>query len=197
MTTREKDIERFDRWADTYEDSRLQRIIFDPVHQATLDLAAAVVPQPADVLDVGCGTGKLLRRVHARWPQAHLIGVDPAEGMIEVAKRLTPDAAFYTGRAETLPLPDASVDLAFSTISFHHWHDQATGIRDVARVLRPGGYFILVDMSFPHWLLKIFRVRRVHSRVGMQKLFNQAGLQVQVQQPLTPRRMLATVGKKP
>ncbi|HLI09213.1 MAG TPA: class I SAM-dependent methyltransferase [Ktedonobacteraceae bacterium] len=193
----EKDIERFDQWSDRYENSWLQRVIFDPTHQETLALAAEIIPQPADVLDVGCGTGKLLRRVHARWPQTHLIGVDPAEGMIEIAKRQTPYATFYTGMAETLPLQDASVDLALSTISFHHWQDQAAGVRAIARVLRPGGYFILVDMSFPGWLLQVFRQRRVHDRPQMRALFNQAGLQVQTQQSLTWRRVLATVGKKP
>lgn len=190
----EKDIERFDQWSDKYENSWMQRVFFDPAHQKTLALVAKVVPQPADVLDVGCGTGKLLRRVHARWPQAHLIGVDPADGMIEMAKRLTPNATFYTGMAEALPLPDASVDLALSTLSFHHWQDQAAGIRDIARVLRPGGYFILVDMSFPHWLLQVFRQKRVHSRTRLQALFKQAGLQVETQQKVG--RLLATVGKK-
>jgi ubiquinone/menaquinone biosynthesis C-methylase UbiE len=98
--------------------------------------------------------------------------------------------------AEKLPLQDASVDLALSTISFHHWQNQPAGIREVARVLRPGGYFILADMSLPDWLLQVFRLKRVHSRARMQALFNQAGLQVQTQQALTWRRLLATVGKK-
>ena len=191
---RTKDIERFDQWSDTYEHSWMQRVFFDPAHQKTLDLAAKVVPQPADVLDVGCGTGKLLRRVHARWPQAHLIGVDPATGMIEVAKGLTPGAAFSAGMAEALPLPDSSVDLALSTLSFHHWQDQAAGIREVARVLRPGGYFILVDAAFAAWLAQILRMKRFHSPAQMYALFTQAGLQVEAQRRFGG--VLATVGKK-
>ena len=193
---RVKDIERFDQWSDSYEDSWLQRVLFEPTHRATLALAAQLIPQAASVLDIGCGTGKLLRQACASWPQAQLIGVDPADGMIEVAKRLTPAATFYTGMAEALPLPDSSVDLALSTLSFHHWQDQAAGIRDIARVLRPGGYFILVDMSFPHWLLQLVRLKRVHSRAGIQTLFHQAELQVQRQQALTWRRVLATASKK-
>ena len=101
MTTkhREKDIERFDQWASTYEHSWLQRAFFDRAHQATLALAADIVHQPVSVLDVGCGTGKLLRRATTYWPEAQLIGVDPANGMIEMAKRLTPNATFSTGMA--------------------------------------------------------------------------------------------------
>jgi ubiquinone/menaquinone biosynthesis C-methylase UbiE len=198
MTTKQhkKDIERFDQWAGTYENSWLQRVFFDRAHQATIALAADIVHQPTSVLDVGCGTGKLLRRASTYWPQAQLIGVDPANGMIEMAKRLTPNATFATGMAEALPLQDASVDLALSTISFHHWQDQAAGIREVARVLRPGGYFILVDVSFPDWLLRVFRSQHFHSPAQLRALFTQAGLHVQTQQMLAWRRWLATVGNK-
>jgi ubiquinone/menaquinone biosynthesis C-methylase UbiE len=198
MTTkhRKKDVERFDEWASTYENSWLQRVFFDPAHQATLALAAETVHQPANVLDIGCGTGKLLRRAYTYWPQAQLIGVDPANGMIEMAKRLTPNAIFHTGVAETLPLQDASVDLALSTLSFHHWQDQAAGIGEVARVLRPGGHFILVDVIFPDWFVRVFRFKRFHSSAQMRTLFVQAGFHVQTQQTLAWRKWLATVGKK-
>lgn len=145
---------------------------------------------------MGCGTGKLLRRAATYWPQAHLIGIDPTNGMIEMAKRLTPDATFSPGTAEALPLQDASVDLALSTSSFHHWQDQATGLREIARVLRPGGYFLLVDVSFPGWLVRVVRLKRFHSPAGLRTLFIQAGFHVQEQQALAWRRWLATVGKK-
>src|SRR2546423_7076859 len=102
--------------------------------------------------------------------------------MIEMAKRLTPNATFFTGMAEALPLQDASVDLALSTISFHHWHDQAAGIREIARVLRPGGYFLLVDLSFPDWLVRGFRLKCVPSRARLPAPFNQPGLPVQRQE---------------
>ncbi len=198
MTTkhRENDIERFDQWASTYEHSWLQRAFFDRAHQATLALAAGIVHQPVSVLDVGCGTGKLLRRAHTYWPEAQLIGVDPANSMVEMAKRLTPNATFSTGMAEALPLQGSSVDLALSTSSFHHWQDQAAGLREIARVLRPGGYFILVDASFPDWLVRVFRVKRFHSPAQLRHLFIQAGLHVQRQQTLAWRRWLATVGNK-
>jgi ubiquinone/menaquinone biosynthesis C-methylase UbiE len=193
---REKDVERFGQWASSYEQSWLQQSFFDPAHQATLALAASVIHQPASVLDVGCGTGKLLRRANSLWPEAQLFGVDAADGMVEVAKRLTPNATFYTGMAEALPLPDISIDLALSTISFHHWQNQAAGVREVARVLRPGGYFILVDFSFPGWLVRGFHLKRVHSPAQMRTLFEQAGLHVQMQQKHSWRRWLATVGQK-
>jgi SAM-dependent methyltransferase len=121
-----RDVQRFERWSRTYEESWMQRRLFSRVHAAVLDLAATASP-PAVVLDVGCGTGRLLRAAAARWPEAQLIGVDPAQGMVDVARELTPGATFHRGLAEALPLADASVDLVTSTLSFHHWRDQAAG----------------------------------------------------------------------
>ena len=193
---REKDIEHFDQWSSTYENSWMQRAFFDQIHQAALSLAASIFHQPECVLDVGCGTGRLLRRAYRYWPEAQLIGVDPAQGMIEKAKLLTPNATFFTAMAESLPLQDNSVDFALSTTSFHHWQDQAAGIREITRVLRPGGYFMLVDISLPNWLVRVFRLKRVHSPAQMRTLFTQAGLHVQAQQKLAWRRWLATVGNK-
>ena len=192
----EKDIEHFDQWSSSYENSWMQRAFFDQTHQAVLALAAGIVHEPESVLDVGCGTGRLLRRAYRYWPEAQLIGVDPADGMIERAKLLTPNATFFTSMAETLPLPDASVDLSLSTTSFHHWQDQEAGIREIARVLRPGGYFILVDISIPEWLERVVSLERFHSPAQMRTLFDHAGLYVQTQQKLAWRRWLATVGKK-
>ena len=193
---RERDIKHFDQWSSSYESSWMQRAFFDPTHQAVLALAASIVHQPECVLDAGCGTGRLLRRAYRYWPDAQLIGVDPADGMIERAKLLTPNATFYTSMAEALPLEDASVDLALSTTSFHHWQDQAAGIREIVRVLRPGGYFILVDISVPEWFVGAVRLKRFHSPAQFRTLFIQAGLQVQAQRTLAWRRWLATVGKK-
>src|SRR5581483_8591423 len=131
---RAHDVEIFECWGSTYEHSWMQQRLFDPVHSTILQQAESRF-KPANVLDIGCGSGRLLRKAHDYWPQARHCGVDPAQGMLEVARQLTPEARFSLGAAEALPLEDASVDLAISTISFHHWQDQAAGLREVARVL--------------------------------------------------------------
>ncbi len=51
-----------------------------------------------------------------RWPEAQLIGVDLAEGMLEVARRLAPDITFHVGTAEALPLSDASVEAQYALL---------------------------------------------------------------------------------
>ncbi|GHO58524.1 MULTISPECIES: class I SAM-dependent methyltransferase [Ktedonobacter] len=187
------DVELFERWGSTYERSWMQQRLFDPVHTAVLQQAASHF-QPANVLDIGCGSGRLLRKVHAYWPETHLLGVDPAQKMLEVARKLTPEAHFYRGSGEALPLEDASVDLALSTISFHHWRDQAAGVREVARVLRPGGYFLLADFTAPAWLTWLYP--RVHSTAQMRALFEQAGLEVQAQLGPVARFVRITIGTR-
>jgi ubiquinone/menaquinone biosynthesis C-methylase UbiE len=192
---RAQDVERFDRWGSTYERSWMQQRLFDPVHSAVLQQAESRF-KPASVLDIGCGSGRLLRKVHGYWPEAHLSGVDPAQGMLSVARQLTPAARFSMGSGEALPLEDASVDLALSTISFHHWQDQAAGLREVARVLRPGGCFLLADFTCPTWLVWLLPRSRFHSSAQMRALFEQAGLDVQAQPAPVSRFVRITIGTR-
>jgi ubiquinone/menaquinone biosynthesis C-methylase UbiE len=196
VATQDKELRHFDRWSRTYEDSFFQWFLFDRVHRAVLNLVAHRT-EPRSLLDVGCGTGRLLRAAHLRWPNAELIGVDPTPGMLNVARGLTPDATFHAGFAESLPLPDACVDVALSTISFHHWKDHAAGVCEVARVLRPGGFFFLTDLYFPTWVSRLTRHPRAPEPARICVLFSEAGLQVIMQQRLSPRYTLATVGVRP
>jgi trans-aconitate methyltransferase len=87
------DVGRFDEWGPTYERHWMQRWIMDPVQKSVLEMAAQSVPQPRTILDIGCGTGRLLRQAAARFPQAQLDGVDPAEGMIKQGMALLPQGS--------------------------------------------------------------------------------------------------------
>jgi ubiquinone/menaquinone biosynthesis C-methylase UbiE len=133
--------------------------MFGPVHDAVLDALAAAGPAPHDVLDVGCGTGRLLEAAARRWDQVQFTGVDASKAMIVEAQRKHDGDvrfAFKQADAAALPLESASFDAALSTMSFHHWGDQAAGIREVGRVLRPGGLFVLADVDAP--LLFLWRL---------------------------------------
>jgi ubiquinone/menaquinone biosynthesis C-methylase UbiE len=150
--------DHFDRWAPRYDRSLLQRLMFEPIHEAVLTAYSAAAPAPGDVLDVGCGTGRLLEAAGRRWGEVRLTGVDVSDAMIAEARRKHErDARFRFERADaaTLPLDTAAFDAAFSTMSFHHWADQLAGVREVARVLRPGGLFVLADIEVP--LLTLLR----------------------------------------
>lgn len=144
-------------------------------------------------MDVGCGTGRLLRAASVRWPEAQLIGVDPAREMISQANRLYPNAAFKLAPAESLPLPDESADIVLSSISFHHWADQKKGIQEIARVLRPGGLFCLADQTI--LLTRLFG-GRVKSRRQIRALLTGAGLVVRRHQRFRARFVLITLAQK-
>jgi len=149
---RDRDIAAFDVRAPGYESGWLGRL-HHQIADRTADLALTLTPAPQRVLDVGCGTGYLLRQLAARCPQAELAGIDPAPAMIEAARAASADdrLQLVAGTAEDLPWPAGTFDLVVSTTSFDHWADQRAGLAQCARVLAPGGWLVLTD-QFSAWL---------------------------------------------
>jgi ubiquinone/menaquinone biosynthesis C-methylase UbiE len=190
------DVERFERWSSTYERSWIQRFL-DDLHSFMLEVVGAAAPElrPKVILDIGCGTGRLLRRAATRWPAAQLVGVDAAAGMIESARKLAPMATFHQAFAESLPLTDASVDLVLSAVSLHHWQDAAKGMLEVQRVLRFGGIFCLADISIPRWLAKAFR-SKAKSRATIRELLSRAELEPRVQRRTSAGIVLVSLAMK-
>lgn len=117
-----------------------------------------------NILDIGCGTGALSFALATQCgPDAHVTGVDISEGMLRrasaKARQIGSNAcSFVHGSAELLPLPDSSIDLAVSSSSFHFWGDTNAGLREIARVLKPGGTLLLLDWSDDFWACKLCSV---------------------------------------
>ena len=194
-STPNADVERFDRWAATYDQSVMQRLYFAPVHSKMLDLLVREGPPepPRCIIDVGCGTGRLLRGASFHWPAAQLFGVDPAEQMVAEATRLNPNATFKLASAESLPFHDQTADLVLSSLSFHHWANQNKGVQEIARVLRPGGVFCLADHTIG---LTRLLGEKVKSREQIRALLIDAGLAIRKHQRLGMRFVLITVAQK-
>jgi SAM-dependent methyltransferase len=97
------------------------------------------------VVDIGCGPGGATRRAAKRG--ATVVGVDPAPVMLRVARSLTRSRAvrFIEGSAEALPLPDDFATVIWTIASVHHWRDLDASLREVRRVLQPGGRFVAVE----------------------------------------------------
>jgi ubiquinone/menaquinone biosynthesis C-methylase UbiE len=135
---------------------------------ASAELALQEVREPMALLDVGCGAGTLLRTLASRLPgTVDLAGVDPAPKMIEIGRASLKDDTrirLQQGFAERLPFEDASFDLVVSTVSFHHWADQALGLREVARVLNVGGTLVLADHFAAGWLRVVNVIARRRMR---------------------------------
>jgi SAM-dependent methyltransferase len=137
-------------------DNVVGRLVLGPLFRSiAADVAAvasASAPDGARVLEVGCGPGRLSIRLAQRYGLA-VTGLDLDPAMIERARanagRLReggePGPSFLVGDAASLQFPDGSFDLVVSTLSMHHWADQAAGLAEIGRVLRPGGRALVWD----------------------------------------------------
>ena len=134
----------FDRMAADFD---LFLPLIEPVGLAVLGHLPKL-PEGANVLDVACGTGEPGLTLARLSPSVHLLGIDSAAGMIEMARRkaayqhLT-KARFEVASAETLSCADGSMDAVISRFGLMLFGDTAVSARQLARVLRPGGHFSL------------------------------------------------------
>ncbi len=94
------------------------------------------LPDGSRLLDVGCGTGQLLRRLGGRF---HRAGCDPAEEMIRRARERNPGVELRVATAESLPYEDAAFDAALCIEVMRYLADPEPALGELARVLRPGG----------------------------------------------------------
>jgi ubiquinone/menaquinone biosynthesis C-methylase UbiE len=118
-------------------------------------LEHAVIVGGEEVLDVGCGTGTLAIAALRRVPDLKMTGLDADATILARARRKAAAAGleirFDEGRSTALPYPDKSVDLALSTLLFHHLPDDAKHqtAAELVRVLRPGGRMVVGDLGRP------------------------------------------------
>ena len=113
--------------------------------------AAGLMPA-GTAADLGCGPGYLTIELARGAPGLHVTGVDLSDAMLTQAfsnvrlAGMAHQTDFRTGDVAALPFPTASLDLVVSTLSLHHWDDPTPVFDEVARVLRPGGAFLLCDL---------------------------------------------------
>ena len=129
--------------------------VLSGLYERVADEVAPSLPT-GSVLEVGSGPGRLAVLMSHRAPGLEAVGVDISPEMVERAARRVEEAGlgervrFEVGDVSALPFPDASFDGAVSTLSLHHWPDQARGLAEIYRVLKPGAEARIYDLA--HWL---------------------------------------------
>ncbi|GAA3192169.1 class I SAM-dependent methyltransferase [Actinocorallia longicatena] len=162
---------RFERWAEHYDASQLQRVLYEPVHREV----AAGIDGRGRLLDIGCGTGRLLRYLAGRRQGLDLVGLDASTAMAARARTAAGTARVVVGRAERLPFAAEVFDVVLVTLSLSHWDDPGAGLAEIGRVCRPGALIMIADVMCPGELgramrargLTVTSVRRVPSVAGI------------------------------
>lgn len=160
-----QEVQRAPRFVSALRFDTLTRL-YDPVVRITTRedtvkealLAAAQLHGARRLLDVGCGTGTLLLRASREFPDLELVGVDPDPKILDIAHGKTAGRAgieFVRGISFALPFADGGFDRVVSSLMFHHLDIEAKRrtAHEVARVLAPGGQFVVADWDVPANLL--------------------------------------------
>ena len=102
------------------------------------------------VLDVGCGGGNTLARMAERVTEGHLVGIDYSETSVEASRAFNSMLVaagrmeILPGSVESLPFSDAHFDKVVTVESFYFWPNPSESLKEVARVVKPGGTFLLL-----------------------------------------------------
>lgn len=155
MTATNPIVARYD--ADAADYARYWGPVLEETARRVLDYVDPFVAKrdgAVRVLEVGAGTGTLLLAALERWPKAHFVATEPANGMLELARsrvlEALPDESrvtFMPGQADRLPVTAGSIDLVISSFVLQLVPDRIAALREAARVLKPGAM-----VSYVTWL---------------------------------------------
>jgi ubiquinone/menaquinone biosynthesis C-methylase UbiE len=152
--------EQWERFAHKI-DRGLSRYLTRPLYARLLELAS---PEPGTrLLDVGSGSGTFVLQAVAAGAEA--LGVDASDAMVQVANTKGP-GRFVVGGAERLPFADDSFDVVTTSLSMHHWEPAEAGLREIRRVLRPGGRLVIGDVERAGALARLHNACRGHHSHG-------------------------------
>lgn len=133
------------------------------------------------VVEVGCSSGFMLRQLRRRLPDASLIGADYVRGPLEKLAAALPDVPLLQLDLTTCPLPDAVVDAVIMLNVLEHIQDDARALRQVHRILRPGGLLILEVPAGPG-LYDVYDELLLHHRRytmrGLREVVRRSGFRV-------------------
>ncbi|MDR2888561.1 MAG: class I SAM-dependent methyltransferase [Lachnospiraceae bacterium] len=150
MKPSQKDF-KFDKRAASY-DSGFEGKLSSKFYNALL--SQVKLQDGFSVLDVGCGTGYVLRKM-ASSTSIHGYGIDVEDEMIAVARKKCPDMTIQRSPCENTPFSDCQFDVLTACMAYHHFSDKAGFIKEASKILKPGGCLYIADPFFPYPIRKI------------------------------------------
>ncbi len=135
-------------WSGFYDLPVVQGPIYRRVHGGVLDEVEGL-EGITRVIDVGCGTGLLTEDLAARYESENVVGVDMSPHMLRAGRKRMGDRgpALVVANAYALPFRDGAFDLVTSTLSYHWYLEPGRALREIHRVLAPGGWLVLATMA--------------------------------------------------
>ena len=125
-------------------------------------------------LDLGCGTGEMIKMILEQDAQKSLTGIDLSEKMLEVAKeKLGNHVNLILSDSEQLPFSDSFFDVVYCNDSFHHYPAPDKVLSEVYRVLKPNGIFVMCDCWQPTIGRAIMNFYMKHSKEGDVKIYSE------------------------
>jgi len=131
--------DEFNRWAEAGRGEGMEQDHL-PITMPVLEKMRLAATD--NILDVGCGSGWLARRLAKRVTEGRVVGMDVSDEMIRVARRTSlefENILYATGEVGEIPWEANFFNHAISVESAYYWPEPAVGIREIFRVLRPGG----------------------------------------------------------
>ncbi|MDQ4067960.1 MAG: methyltransferase domain-containing protein [Actinomycetota bacterium] len=153
----------FDSIAHEYDEA-IPAHVMEHYHRKRVAMIRRWAPPRAKVLDMGCGTGALLKRCE---PYFTVFGVDPSGGMLRVLATPRPDSRLAAADGSRLPFRQGVFDLVYCVAVLHHVIDPAAvkaTLGEMVRVTSPGGHVIVWDHNprNPYWPYLMKRVPQDH-----------------------------------
>lgn len=140
----------WDFWALRYERLWVQKYSLTPTREQVLEELSGIIDSDREykLLDMGCGTGQLIREIQKAFPSVKLscVGVDISPKMIEMAAANNPNAIFKVSSIEEV-IGEGEFDIVVCTHSFPYYRDQAKALKKLGASLKPGGHLLLAQAS--------------------------------------------------
>lgn len=184
----------FCMWSLFYDSAISRLLYFDPVYKKAIEtlekFGDKLLCRKSRFLDIACGTGEMIFRLAKKYPHSEFSGADFSKDMLQKALVKTAgvnNIKIIQANVRSLPLPENFFDILLCSDALHHFSEPEQALREISRVTKKGGLFLLldpaVDSIVSKFIFKIFveiwdRPKKYYSRKEITKFLNGAGFRI-------------------